>query len=218
MSRNAASGTCSFPTLKGERLSVHGVQYLLNKHRAAASTACLSLKRKRVTVHRLRHTMAMDLLQAGVDRSVIALWLGHERLETTQVYLEATLAMKEKALAKVTPQNGRRGRYKPGDKLLAFLNSVGPGRWPGQSGKELVLVEPFLHPETERRATEVSRFGSGVWLERRSLAWLQVPCAEQWLTVGASQLIPFGRVPSIAQLGRCLQLRKRATSEQDTAR
>ena len=57
--------------------------------------------------------MAMDLLQAGVDRSVIALWLGHERLETTQVYLEATLAMKEKALAKVTPQNGRRGRYNP---------------------------------------------------------------------------------------------------------
>ena len=98
------------------------------------------------------------------------------------------------------------------------LISVGPGRWSGQSGKELVLAEPFLHPETERRATEVSRFGSGVWLERRSLAWLQVPCAEQWLTVGASQLIPFGRVPSIAQLGRCLQLRKRATSEKDTRR
>jgi site-specific recombinase XerD len=117
-------GHVLFPNFKGERLSVHGVQYLLNKHRATASTACLSLKRKRVTVHRLRHTMAMDLLQAGVDRSVIALWLGHERLETTQVYLEATLAMKEKALAKVTPQNGRRGRYKPGDKLLAFLNKL----------------------------------------------------------------------------------------------
>jgi site-specific recombinase XerD len=117
-------GHVLFPNFKGDRLSVHGVQYLLNKHRATASTGCLSLKRKRVTVHRLRHTMAMDLLQAGVDRSVIALWLGHERLETTQVYLEATLAMKEKALAKVTPQNGRRGRYKPGDKLLAFLNGL----------------------------------------------------------------------------------------------
>jgi site-specific recombinase XerD len=117
-------GHVLFPNFKGERLSVHGVQYLLNKHRATASAVCLSLKRKRVTVHRLRHTMAMDLLQAGVDRSVIALWLGHERLETTQVYLEATLAMKEKALAKVTPQNGRRGRYKPGDKLLAFLNGL----------------------------------------------------------------------------------------------
>jgi len=117
-------GHVLFPNFKGEHLSVHGVRYLLNKHRATASTVCLSLKQKRVTVHRLRHTMAMDLLQAGVDRSVIALWLGHERLETTQVYLEATLAMKEKALAKVTPQNGRRGRYKPGDKLLAFLNGL----------------------------------------------------------------------------------------------
>jgi len=117
-------GQVLFPNFKGDRLSVHGVQYLLNKHRTTASTVCLSLKGKRVTVHRLRHTMAMDLLQAGVDRSVIALWLGHERLETTQVYLEATLAMKEKALAKVTPQNGRRGRYKPGDKLLAFLNGL----------------------------------------------------------------------------------------------
>jgi len=113
-----------FPNFKGERLSVHGVQYLLNKHRATASTVCSSLEQKRVTVHRLRHTMAMDLLQAGVDRSVIALWLGHERLETTQIYLEATLAIKERALAKVTPQNGRRGRYKPADKLLAFLNSL----------------------------------------------------------------------------------------------
>ncbi len=117
-------GHVLFPNFKGERLSVHGVQYLLNKHRTTASAVCLSLKRKRVTVHRLRHTMAMDLLQAGVDRSVIALWLGHARLETTQVYREATLAMKEKALAKVTPQNGRRGRYKPGDKLLAFLNGL----------------------------------------------------------------------------------------------
>jgi site-specific recombinase XerD len=117
-------GHVLFPNFKGDRLSVHGVQYLLNKHRTTASAVCPSLKRKRVTVHRLRHTMAMDLLQAGVDRSVIALWLGHERLETTQVYLEATLAMKEKALAKVTPQNGRRGRYKPGDKLLAFLNGL----------------------------------------------------------------------------------------------
>jgi len=117
-------GHVLFPNFKGERLSVHGVQYLLNKHRVTSSTVCLSWKRKRVTVRRLRHPTAMELLQAGVDRSVIALWLGHERLETTQVYLEATLAMKERALAKVTPQNGRRGRYKPGDKLLAFLNGL----------------------------------------------------------------------------------------------
>jgi site-specific recombinase XerD len=113
-----------FPNLQGDRLSVHGVQYLLNKHRVTASSLCPSLQNKRVTVHRLRHTMAMDLLQAGVDRSVIALWLGHERLETTQIYLEATLAMKEKALARASPPQGTPGRYKPGDRLLAFLNSM----------------------------------------------------------------------------------------------
>jgi site-specific recombinase XerD len=113
-----------FPNMHGQRLSVHGVQYLLNKHRVTASAACPSLRHKRVTVHRLRHTMAMDLLQAGVDRSVIALWLGHERLETTQIYLEATIAMKEKALAKLSPPHGKPGRYKPGDCLLKFLNSL----------------------------------------------------------------------------------------------
>lgn len=117
-------GHILFPNGKGDRLSVHGVQYLLNKHRMTASRVCPSLKHKRVTVHRLRHTAAMDLLQAGVDRSVIALWLGHERVETTQIYLEATLAMKEKALAKTSPPQGRRGRYRPGDRLLAFLSSL----------------------------------------------------------------------------------------------
>ena len=113
-----------FPNARGERLSVHGVQYMLNKHRRTASRVCRSLKDKRVTVHRLRHTMAVDMLESGVDRSVIALWLGHERLETTQIYLEATLAMKEKALAKTSPRKGRPSRYKPGDRLLAFLNSL----------------------------------------------------------------------------------------------
>jgi len=96
-------GTVLFPSAKGERLSVHGVQYLLNKHRMAAAKGCPSLNQKRVTVHRLRHTMAMDLLQQGVDRSVIALWLGHESVETTQIYLDATLTMKEQALAKTSP-------------------------------------------------------------------------------------------------------------------
>lgn len=113
-----------FPSAKGQRLSVHGVQYLLNKHRRTASHICPSLKHKRVTVHRLRHTMAMDLLQAGVDRAVIALWLGHESVETTQVYLEATLAMKERALAKTTPSQTKPKRYQPGDQLLNFLNSL----------------------------------------------------------------------------------------------
>jgi site-specific recombinase XerD len=118
------SGEVLFPSAKGERLSVHGVQYLLNKHREAASQVCPSLKQKRVTVHRLRHTMAMDLLQAGVDRSVIALWLGHESVETTQIYLEATLAIKEQALAKTSPPQGKSVRYRPTDQLLGFLNSL----------------------------------------------------------------------------------------------
>jgi site-specific recombinase XerD len=113
-----------FPSANGKRLSVHGVQYLLNKHRMTASKTCPSLKKKRVTVHRLRHTMAMDLLQAGVDRSVIALWLGHESVETTQIYLEATLTMKEKALAKTSSPHGRPGRYQPGDHLLSFLTNL----------------------------------------------------------------------------------------------
>jgi site-specific recombinase XerD len=113
-----------FPSARGQRLTVHGVQYLLNKHRTTASIVCSSLKQKRITVHRLRHTMAMDLLQAGVDRAVIALWLGHESVETTQIYLEATLAMKEKALAKTTPPQSKPCRYQPGDQLLGFLNSL----------------------------------------------------------------------------------------------
>lgn len=117
-------GQTLFPNAMGKRLSVHGVQYILNKHRATAAKACPSLRQKRVTVHRLRHTMAMDLLQSGVDRSVIALWLGHERVETTQIYLDASLAMKEQALAKLTPPPVKQARYRPGDRLLEFLNSL----------------------------------------------------------------------------------------------
>ena len=122
--RQRGDGQVLFPSAKGERLSVHGVQYLLNKHRLTASRSCPSLQQKRVTVHRLRHTMAMDLLQSGVDRSVIALWLGHESVETTQIYLDASLAMKEEALAKTTPLRGRPVRYQPSDQLLDFLNSL----------------------------------------------------------------------------------------------
>lgn len=113
-----------FPNARGTRLSPDGVRYLLSKHVAVASENCPSLKQKRVTVHALRHTMALDLLQVGVDRSVIALWLGHESVETTQVYLEATLAMKERALARANPPSGTPGRYRPGDSLLGFLNRL----------------------------------------------------------------------------------------------
>ncbi len=113
-----------FPNARGGRLSSHGVHYLLSKHVSAAAEACPSLKRKRVTPHVLRHTTAMDLLQAGVEQAVIALWLGHESIETTQIYLDANLALKEQVLAKTTPPGGTPGRYRPGDKLMAFLNSL----------------------------------------------------------------------------------------------
>lgn len=115
-----------FPSARGSRLSADGVQFLLAKYLATAQQQCPSLKKKRVTPHVLRHTAAMELLQAGVDRSVIALWLGHESIETTQMYLDADLALKEKALAKMTPvaeaKNTR--RYRPDDKLLAFLKNL----------------------------------------------------------------------------------------------
>jgi site-specific recombinase XerD len=116
-------GGMLFPNAKGERLTVHGVRYLLSKHSANAARACPSLKGKRVTVHRLRHTAALELLQAGADLAVIALWLGHESVETTQIYLQATLAMKEQALAKTAPPHGSPSRYRPGDQLLNFLSS-----------------------------------------------------------------------------------------------
>jgi site-specific recombinase XerD len=117
-------GQVLFPNARGTRLSPDGVHYLLVRHVKSATEACPSLKGKRVTVHVLRHTMALDLLQGGVDRSVIALWLGHESVETTQIYLEATLALKEKALGKTKPLKGKFKRYQPGDQLLAFLNNL----------------------------------------------------------------------------------------------
>jgi len=117
-------GQVLFPNARGTRLTPDGVHYLLVRHVQTASKVCPSLKGKRVTVHVLRHTMAFDLLQGGVDRSVIALWLGHESVETTQIYLEATLAMKEKALSKTKPLEGKFKRYRPGDQLLGFLNNL----------------------------------------------------------------------------------------------
>ncbi len=114
-----------FPTARGTRLSADAVEYLVAKHRTVAATVCPSPQDKRITTHSFRHTAAMGLLEASVDRSVIALWLGHESVETTQIYLEATLALKERTLAKTTPPNGSRFRpYRPGDELLGFLNSL----------------------------------------------------------------------------------------------
>ena len=113
-----------FPNARGGRLSAHGVHYLLAKQVAAAAEVCPSLKHKRVSPHVLRHTTAMDLLQQGTEQAVIALWLGHESIETTQIYLDANLELKQRVLDMTTPPTGKAGRYRPDDKLLAFLKSL----------------------------------------------------------------------------------------------
>jgi len=113
-----------FPSRSGGVLSRDAVERLVTKHAAAAQQRCPSLSAKQVTPHVLRHTAAMALLQAGVDSSVIALWLGHESVETTQVYLHADLALKERALARTAPPDTAPGRYQAPDALLAFLDSL----------------------------------------------------------------------------------------------
>jgi integrase len=100
------------------------MQYIIAKHGRTAGEHCPSLRAKRITPHMLRHTMAMELLQSGVDRAMIALWLGHESVETTQIYLHANLELKEAILAKTALPQGTPGRYHPDDKLLDFLKSL----------------------------------------------------------------------------------------------
>jgi len=113
-----------FPTRMGRTLSRDAIEHRLAKHAAAATTACPSLAAKKITPHVLRHTAAMRLLHAGIDTAVIALWLGHEQIETTQIYLHADMALKEQALARTTPPNTKPGRYQPPDTTLAFLGAL----------------------------------------------------------------------------------------------
>jgi integrase/recombinase XerD len=113
-----------FPTSRGRRLSRDAVAWLLAKHIAAAAPGCPSLQPKTITPHTLRHTAAMRLLHAGVDTTTIALWLGHESTQTTQIYLHADMAIKERALARTTPVGVKPGRYRPSDALLAFLEGL----------------------------------------------------------------------------------------------
>ena len=110
-----------FLSARGGKLSRDAIERLITKYTALAARTCASLKRKKVSPHVLRHAAAMDLLQNGVDRSVIALWLGHESVETTQMYLHADMRLKEQALSRTKPLKVRPGRYRPTDKLLAFL-------------------------------------------------------------------------------------------------
>ncbi len=122
--RAGQPGQPLFPARDGGWLSRDAVERRLAKHTTAAISNCPSLKTKNITAHTLRHTAAMRLLHAGIDTSVIALWLGHEQAETTQIYLHADLTLKEKALARTTPPGAKPGRYQPPDQLLAFLEAL----------------------------------------------------------------------------------------------
>ena len=113
-----------FPTVHGDRMSADAVQYLFAKYTAIARRTCSSLNHKRVSPPVARHTAAMELLQAGVDLAVIALWLGHESIKTTPMYLDAHLALKEAALEKTTPIKGHVRRFRAEDHLLQFLNGL----------------------------------------------------------------------------------------------
>ncbi|MBA3807738.1 MAG: tyrosine-type recombinase/integrase [Solirubrobacterales bacterium] len=113
-----------FPASRGRALSRDALEHRLNKYLTIATKDCPSLTEKKVTLHVLRHTAAMRLLHAGVDTSVIALWLGHESVETTQIYLHADLQLKEQALARTTPLDSTPGRYQPPDTTLAFLQAL----------------------------------------------------------------------------------------------
>ena len=113
-----------FPSIRGGRLSRDAIERLITKYVHRAEPTCPSLKRKNVSPHVLRHAAAMDLLHHGVDRSVIALWLGHESVQTTQMYLHADMRLKEKALSRTAPLGVKPARFRPDDKLLAFLEGL----------------------------------------------------------------------------------------------
>jgi len=113
-----------FPSTRGARMSIDAVESLVKKHAAAAIPHCPSLAARRVTPHVLRHSAAMFLRDAGINLSVIALWLGHESITTTQIYLHADLAVKQRALERTAPPGTSAPRYQPTDTILAFLDNL----------------------------------------------------------------------------------------------
>jgi integrase/recombinase XerD len=113
-----------FPTSTGRRLSRDALEHRLAKYVAIATPDAPTLDSKRVTMHVLRHTAAIRLLHAGIDTSVIALWLGHASPTTTQIYLDADLELKQRALDRTTPPDSKPGRYRPPDSLLSFLHEL----------------------------------------------------------------------------------------------
>jgi site-specific recombinase XerD len=117
-------GSPLFPSRDGGTLTRDALERRLAQHVKTAQQACVSLRSKRVTMHTMRHTAAMNLLAAGVDTSTIALWLGHEQERTTHIYLHADLELKQRTLDRITPPDGRPGRYRAPDTLLAFLEAL----------------------------------------------------------------------------------------------
>jgi integrase/recombinase XerD len=113
-----------FPTSTGKPLTRKALARRIAKYAVRAVERCPSLTAKTITPHVLRHTAAMRLLHAGIDTTVIALWLGHEQVETTQMYLHADLAIKERALARTKPLDSKPGRYRPPDAILGFLDGL----------------------------------------------------------------------------------------------
>ena len=123
--REGSPADVVFPTGRGTRLSHDALARLVAKHAATAALSCPSLRHKRVTPHSTRHSAAMALVNAGVDAATVALWLGHQSLTTTSVYVHADLALKERALARTAPRDAKaQRRYQPTDALLAFLDSL----------------------------------------------------------------------------------------------
>lgn len=122
--RAGQPGDPLFPGPRGKPLSRDAIRRVVDRHVATAAAACPSLATKSVSPHTLRHTCAMQLLEAGVDPAVIALWLGHESIRTTDIYQHADLAMKQRALDRLAPGKASLGRYRPSDRLLAFLESL----------------------------------------------------------------------------------------------
>ncbi len=122
--RHGAADEPLFPTSTGRRLSRDALERRLAKYVQIAARDCPTLREKKVTMHVLRHTAAIRLLHAGVDTSVIALWLGHASPTTTQIYLDADLELKQRALDRTAPPDSKPGRYRPPDHLLSFLQGL----------------------------------------------------------------------------------------------
>jgi integrase/recombinase XerD len=113
-----------FSTVTGRSLSRDAIERRIALYASTAAQRCPSIKAKQVTAHTLRHTCAMRLLLSGVDVTVIALWLGHEQITTTNIYLHADMSQKERAIAATTPPDTKPGRYRAPDSLLAFLEAL----------------------------------------------------------------------------------------------